>query len=123
MNWTATKTAKGISRGEYWVQVRYTEPNESTVEDVFRTRILAPDWPDAEVRQRLTQLNALDLTLVDMGAVKSKPSDPTPPAPSQNEIDEAQFRADYTEECTNKVLKTLTPTLAARYKPEYGALR
>ena len=60
--------------------------------------------------------------------VKPGPLDMTTPAPvvvppTQAELDQKQFFADYDKERTDQILATLTPALAARYKPEYGPLR
>ena len=90
MNWTANKVSKGISNGEVWVQVVYVEVGGEQATVVERTNIVTPDWPDAIIRSRLTQLNGIDLSLVELGAVKPSP---VKLPPTQEEIDRAAFLA------------------------------
>ena len=69
---TATKTGKGFSNGQVWVCVLFTDGVEK-FETVYRADTISPDWPDAQMRSRLAQLNALDLTTIKLGAADPAP--------------------------------------------------
>ena len=90
MNWTASKVSKGISNGEVWVQIVYIADSGEQATTLERTNIITPDWPDAIIRTRLAQLNAIDLSLVELGAIKSPP---VGKVPTQEEIDRSAFWA------------------------------
>ena len=88
MNWTALKTDKAIINGEIYVSVTYTADSGEVANDSYRTRLLHPDWPDSPIRARLIELNAIDLSLIELGSVKAPP---IIPSPTQDELDLAEF--------------------------------
>ena len=84
MNWTALKTDKLLTNGEICVPVTYTSDSGETSYESYRTRVMSPDWPDSLIRARLIELNAIDLSLVQLGSVKPPP---IIPSPTQDELD------------------------------------
>lgn len=62
----------------------------------------------------------------DMDPVVDGPVDLDPKAqvpPTQEEVDRNKWFTDYASERTQQILATLSPSLQARYKPEYGDVR
>ena len=88
MNWTALKIDKTISNGEICVQVTYTSDSGDVAYESYRTREIRPDWPDSIIRARLSELIAIDLSLIELGSVKPQP---IIPPPTQDELDLAEF--------------------------------
>ena len=90
MNWIALKTDKLLTNGEICVPVTYTSDSGETSYESYRTRVMSPDWPDSLIRARLIELNAIDLSLVELGSVKPPP---IIPSPTQDELDLTEFVA------------------------------
>ena len=121
MTWTATKDAAYFEAGTLFQRVTFTD-GVQVFSETYRSIRPAPDWPDPEIFSRLDALNTFDTSNLKPGAPTEKPVAPiTEPTPE--ELERQAFFTDYNVERTNQILATLTPELAARYKPEYGPLR
>lgn len=85
MTWTAEKIDKGFSGGYIYVRVQYSNPGFQSFEETYRANTIQPDWPDAQMRQRLLELNALDIDQVALGLPSDAPvvDEPIPPTPEQ----------------------------------------
>lgn len=85
MAWTADKAAYGFSSGLVWARVVYAN-GTLTFEETYRTRTIAAGWPDSVVRERVDELNSLDLSVLKTGPPDPKPVVVAVP-PTQDEID------------------------------------
>lgn len=131
--WTATKTSsKGLSNGQAYQEVVYTNGVDSVVE-VYRTPVIAPDWPDSIARARLDQLNALDVSVLKVGALDPKPV-VVVTLPTQAEIDRLDFLAKlrvwqklkkevdsgFSKTTTQADVDSAYAAVKSAYLPEYG---
>lgn len=121
MTWSATKDPAYFEGGIVFQRVTFTDGLQVFAE-TYRSTAPSSSWPDPEILTRLSAMNAFDPTSLKPGAPVAKPKPPDP-IKTQDQLDKESFFTDYNTERTNQILATLTPELAARYKPEYGPLR
>lgn len=89
--------------------------------NIFNVRSIAE--LKSTIRAFIASVTPINTEQIPVGPLDLKPPDPIVIPPNQEELDRAAFFSDYNKERTDQALATLTPALAARYKPEYGALR
>lgn len=88
--------------------------------------------PEAKARLEAATKTLIAQRDLDNGPIRVVPSGtnldladipPVVTPPTQAELERAAFFTDYANERTQQTLATLSPSLASRYKSEYGALR
>lgn len=88
--WAANKTEKGFRNGQAFVRVDYKNDTNDFLEEVYTTSVIVAGWPDDIIQDKLTQLNAISLASISLGAPGAAT---VQPVKSQDEVDREQFRA------------------------------
>jgi hypothetical protein len=72
--WTAEKISKAFRSGQIYVATKYSNDSDGQVfTETYTSTIIHEDWPDGTIRNRLTELNAVNLDIITLGPPSTKP--------------------------------------------------
>ena len=115
--WTGTKVSKAftVGRGTIVVVVEFSDGTDS-FNEVYKSAVIPPDWPDSLIRAREAELNALDLDKITLGVRDDAPVAKPPDPPTQEQLDrQARFETirEATKQQRIKDLSAASPDFTA----------